>query len=315
VNTLSPTTPALSPDAFSSMFQALNGLHNRRALGAILVGMFAGVLLFGVGSFLAVRLGGLMAFLGGLGLFVASATGVNAAGALLMDQARGQPQRSIRDALRFGLACIPRFIALGLALFAASLAVLIVIAIVYFICKLPFLGPLLFVVVFPLSVVVAGLTVCGLLLCGFLVLPAIWEGATISAAITQALTIARSRLVESMLLIAVVWLLSALVGLIVFGVLFGGLMPAIGLSASILGGEGMGSLMSLLRHHRELGDDGGVGMGSVAYVLAAEVGGGVLWALAPALPLLVTLLGLNLVYLRVTEGLQLPQWRAAEPGG
>lgn len=315
MNTLSRTTPNLSPDAFSSMFQALNGLHNRRALGAILIGMFGGVLLFGIGSFLAVRLGGLMAFLGGVGLFIASATGVNAAGALLMDQAKGQPQRSIREALRFGLACIPRFIALGLALFAAALAVLIAIAIAYFVCKLPFLGPLLFVAVFPLSIVAAGLTLCGLLLCLFLVLPAIWEGATISAAITQALTIVRSRLVESALLIAVVWLLSLLVSLIVGGVLFGGLMPALGLSASILGGDGLSSLVGLLQHRRELGDAGGVGLGDAVYVVAAEVGGGVLWALAPALPLLVTLFGLNLVYLRVTEGLGLPQWRAAEPGG
>jgi hypothetical protein len=165
--------------------------------------------------------------------------------------------------------------------------------------------------VFPLSVVISGLTLCGLFLCMFLALPAIWEGATITGAIAQALAIARSRLVESMLLMAVVWVLSMLVGFIVFGVLFSGLMPAIGMSASILGGDGMGSLLGMMRHRGEFGDmggggfgsDGSVGMGGAGYTLAAGVGGGLLWALAGSMLSLVNLLGLNLVYLRVTEGL------------
>ena len=229
-----PSTPigGLSPDAFSSMFQAIGGLRNRRALIAMVGCMFAGVLVFGLFAFMAARLGFFMGFLGALCLFIASATGVNAAGVLLMDQAKGVPSRSLSDAMVYGLMCIPKFIVLGLALFAVSLVVFIAIAIVYFICKIPVLGPILFVLVFPLSVVVAGLTLCGLFLCMFLALPAIWEGATITRAIAQALAIARSRLVEAMLLMAVVWALSVVVGFIVFGVLFTGLMPTIGMSAS-----------------------------------------------------------------------------------
>ena len=306
-----PSTPigGLSPDAFSSMFQAINGLRNRRALIAMVGCLFAGVLVFGLFSFLASRMGFFMAFLGGLGLFIASATGVNAAGVLLMDQAKGVPSRDLSDAIVYGLMCIPKFILLGLALFAVSLVVFIAIAIVYFICKIPVLGPILFVLVFPLSVVISGLTLCGLFLCMFLALPAIWEGATITRAIAQALAIARSRLVESMLLMAVVWVLSLVVGFIVFGVLFAGLMPTIGMSASILGGDGMGGMLGMLRQRGEFGgfgSDGSVGMGGmggVGYAIAASIGGGLLWALAGSLLSLVNLLGLNLVYLRVTEGL------------
>ena len=291
----------LSPDAFSSMFQAINGLRNRRALIAMVGCMFAGVLVFGLFTFLASRLGFFMAFLGGIGLFVASATGVNAAGMLLMDQAKGVPSRSLGDAITYGLMCIPKFILLGLALFAVALVVFVAIAIVYVVCKIPVLGPILFVVVFPLSVVILGLTLCGLFLCMFLALPAIWEGATITGAIAQALSIARSRLVESILLMAVVWVLSLVVGFIVFGVLFTGLMPTIGMTASILGGEGLGSMLGMMRQRGEL--NGSVGMGGAGYALAAGVGAGLLWALAGSLLSLVNLLGLNLVYLRVTEGL------------
>jgi len=297
-----PSAPigGLSADAFSSMFQAINGLRNRRALIAMASCMFAGVLVFGLFSFLAARLGFFMAFLGGLSLFIASATGVNAAGVLLMDQAKGRPSRELGSAITDGLMCIPKFILLGLALFAVALVVFVAVAIVVLVCKIPVLGPILFVVVFPLSVVVLGLTLCGLFLCMFLALPAIWEGATITRAIAQALAIARSRLVEAMLLMAVVWVLSVVVGFIVFGVLFTGLMPSIGMSTSILGGEAFGSMIGMMRQG---GEFGGGGMGGAGYAIAAGIGAGLLWALAGSLLSLVNLLGLNLVYLRVTEGL------------
>ncbi|MGK2899104.1 MAG: hypothetical protein ACSLE9_10520 [Burkholderiaceae bacterium] len=313
---MNPNQPAaiggLSPDAFSSLFQSINGLRNRRALAALLGCMVVGILVAGLFSLMATRLGFFVAFLGGLFLFVAAATGIHAAGVLLMDQARGAPLRSLPDAVVYGLLCIPKFIVLVLALALVAIAVFIVLAIVYFICKIPVLGPILFVVVFPLSVVISGLTLCGLFLCMFLALPAIWEGATITRAIAQALAIARSRLVESILLLAVVGLLSGVIGVIVFSVLFTGLMPSIGLSASILGGDGLYSLMGMMRRGGgDFGEMGGGGAGSAGYAIAAGIGAGLLWALAGSLLSLVYLLGLNLVYLRVTEGLDVGATEAA----
>lgn len=305
MDTTTPATPigGLSPDAFSSMFEAISGLRNRRALLAIVGCMFVGVLAFGLFAFLAARAGFLMGLLGALSLFIASATGVNAAGVLLMEQAKGLPSRRLSDAIVYGLLCIPRFILLGLALFAVSLVVFIGLALVYFVCKIPVLGTMLLVVVFPLSVVISGLTLCGLFLCMALALPAIWEGASITRAIAQAFAIARSRLVEAMLLLAVVWVLSLVVAFIVFGVLFTGLMPMLGMSASILGGDGLGSMLGMLRHRGDFGDAGGGFGGGAGQLMAQGIGGGLLWALAGSLLSLVNLMGLNLVYLRVTEGL------------
>lgn len=302
----------LSPDAFSSLFQAINGLRNRRALVAMLGCLVIGVLVAGLFSVLASRMGFFMALLGFIAMFVASATGINAAGVLLMDQARGVPSRSLADAAVYGLMCIPKFILLALALLCVAVAVFIVLAIVYFICKIPVLGPILFVVVFPLSVVISGLTLCGLFLCMFLALPAIWEGATITRAIAQTLAIARSRLVEAMLLLAVVGLLAGVVGFIVFSVLFSGLMPAVGMSAAILGGDGLGSMLGMMSRGGQ--DGGGMGAGGAAgagYAIAAGIGAAMLWALASSLLSLVGLLGLNIVYLRVTEGLDVGATEAA----
>jgi hypothetical protein len=303
-----PTEPAalpagLSATAFSSLFQAVNGLRNRRALVALIGCTAAGVLV----ASLLVMTGGALGFLAGLLAFVvyvvAVGTGINAAGLLHMDEARGISPRSTVDALVQGLMCIPKLIVLGLAFIAVEIAVFIAIAVLLLICKIPFLGPLLFTVAFPLSVVVAGATVCGLFLCMALSLPAIWQNATIGRALTQTLAIARSRLVETLLLLVFVGLLCFAVGFVVFGVLMTGVFPVIALSASIVGfggGGDFGSVMGMMQ---------GYGGGGLA--MAGFIGGALLWAAAGSLVAQVWLLGLCIVYLRVTEGLDLSATEAA----
>jgi hypothetical protein len=287
---------AISANAFSSLFQAVNGLRNRRALVALIGCTVAGVLVAG----LLVATSGTLGFMAGLlafiVYFVAVGTGVNAAGLLHMDSARGISPRSTVDALVYGLVCIPKLIVLGLAFIAVEIAIFIVLAILFFICKIPFLGPLLFTVVFPVSVVVAGVTICGLFLCMVLSLPAIWQGATITRALAQTLAIARSRLIEAVLLLVFVGFLAFAVGLVIFGVLGAGLLPTLGLSGSIVGfGGGMGGMGSLMGMMQ--------GYGGGSQMVAGAIGGLVLWAVAASLVGQVYLLGLCLVYLRVTEGL------------
>jgi len=300
-----PLPSGISASALSSLFGAINGLRNRRALIAMMGCLVGGVLLAG----LLTQMGAFMAFLGVLIWIVAAGTGVNAAGLLHMDDARGISPRSTVDALVQGLMCIPKLIALAILLFLVELAVFLVIAIVLFICKIPFLGPVLFTVAFPVSVVVAGITVLGLFLCMLLSLPAIWQGATIMRALSQTLAIARSRIVEAILLLAVIWLLAFVVALIVFGVLAAGLMPTLGLSASILSFGDLGSMMGGIGGMGGMRGMGGGGGGG--HVVAGGLGLGVLWAVAASLVAQVYLLGLCLVYLRVTEGLDLSATEAA----
>src|SRR5258706_371793 len=184
----------LSADAFSSLFQAVGGLRNQRALLAMAACLALGVLVGGIAAVSIAQLGAFGALLAGLVFFVAASTGINAAGVLHMDQARGQPPRGVADALVYGLLCIPKLIVLGL---------------------------------------------------GFLAIP------------------------------------------LVLGL---GLMPTIGLSASILG---FGSFMG----------GGMMGGGAGSHAIAGAIGGGLLWALAATLVSQVWLLGLSLVFLRVSEGL------------
>jgi len=293
----------MSANAFSSLFQAVNGLRNRRAVAALIGCTVLGVLVAGLLMAMSGALGFIATLLAFLVYVVAVGTGVNAAGLLHMDSARGISPRSTVDALVAGLMCIPKLIVLGLALLAVEIAVFIVLAIVIFICKIPFLGPVLFVVVFPASVIVAGVTVVGLFLCLVLSLPAIWMGATITRALAQTLAIARSRLIEAVLLLLFVGFLAFAVGIIVFGVLLAGLLPTLGMSASIVGfGGGMGGLGGMM---------GMIQGGGGGAMIAGAIGGLLLWAVAASLVGQVHLLGLCLIYLRVTEGLDLSATEAA----
>src|SRR5450755_2303673 len=137
----------LSGDAFSSLFQAIGGLRNRRAIVAMLGCTFVGILVAG----LLLAMSGTLGFVASVLAFgvwlVAIGTGVNGAGLLQMDHARGISPRSLADALVHGLMCIPKLIVLGLALAAVEIAVFVALAVLLLICKIPFLGPLLFVVV------------------------------------------------------------------------------------------------------------------------------------------------------------------------
>lgn len=292
-----PTLAGLSPDALSSLFQAIGGLRNRRALAAMAACLVVAVVIGALGGGLLARGGGFGALLTGLVVLLIVYTGINASGILLMDQARGNAPRPLVDALVQGLMCIPKVVALAIGFFLVALGVFLAIAIVFLVCKIPGIGPVLFAVAFPLAVLVAGLAVSGLALCMFLALPAIWEGASITHAIAQAIAIVRSRIVETFVMLLVVGFLAFVVGFIVFGVLGSGLFPTMGLSAAVLGGAGG------LDYGGGMGPFGGMMAGGGAYVASGAVGFGVLWAIAVTLVAQVWLLGLNLVYLRVSEGL------------
>ena len=292
---MSDAPPAgLSGETFSSLLQAVSGLRNRRAVVAMLGCTFVGVLVAGLLFAMTPMLGFLAGLLAAIVWFVAIGTGLNAAGLLQMDHARGISPRSTADALVYGLMCIPKLIVLALAFLAVEIAVFIVIAVLLLICKIPFLGPLLFTVVFPLSVVIAGVTIVGLFICLVLSLPAIWQGASISRALAQTLAIVRGRLVETVLLLVLVGFIGFAVGVVVFGVLGAGLAPTLGMSLSIVGFGGLG--METIA---------AMSQGGGGHAIAGVIGGALLWAIAASLVGQVYLLGLSIVYLRVTEGLDL----------
>ncbi|MDQ6685111.1 MAG: hypothetical protein M3Z16_08285, partial [Pseudomonadota bacterium] len=292
----------ISAPALGGVFEAIGGLRNRPAIVALLGCLVGGVLVGGLFLALSSVAGTLSVLLAALIYLAAVAVGVNAAGLLQMDRARGQPLRPLADALATALLCLPKLLVLALALFAVAIGVFAVLALLFVLCKIPFLGPFLYVVVFPASVVIGGLTLTGISVCLGLSMPAIWSGATLGDAMTQTFAIIRSRLVETLVLLLLLGLICLGVSLVVFGILGFGMAPALSMSISILGFGGNGGMASLI---------GGAG-GGIA--VATFVGASLLWAGAGALVGQVYLLGLCLVYLRVSEDLDVSAaavaWRA-----
>lgn len=274
----------------ASVLSAIDAVRNLRA-ATVLVGSFVLCGAFmGLGTVLSMRIHPLLGLV--LALVAAAIVfyGTGAAGIMVMDEARGGTSRPIAAAVLTSLGTSHRLL-LALLLFGLLyLAGLMAIAVLLLVCKVPGLGPLLFAVVFPLSVVVCGVA-------GFaffavvmpLLGPSIWGGATTMQAISQLAAIARQRIVSVVISMLVVMMLAWLVFAIVGGIMMTGTMVAGSMSAGILntGGFGLASLM---------GGMGGFGDGA-GYVGAGAIGGGLVWAIALVLPGLVSIRGCCQVYL------------------
>lgn len=302
-------TKAISADALSSLFQAVAGLRNFRAATAMLTCFGLSVVIPGL-IWLLLGKGAAGISLGALVAAFMIASGIHAGGLLLMDQAKQVQMRSISEAIFLGMWCVPKSIMLAIGLALAVIAVYVLMALLFYVCKIPGLGPLLYAIVFPVGVLVAGLTFTALFLGMMLALSAMWEGATITAALVKAFAALRIKLVETVLMSFVVLLLAGFVFFFVSGVLMTGFLPAVGMSASILGAtpQMFGSLASSMMGMGGSGSSGG-------YLLAGSFGSGLLFALTMTLVFQVWLLGINLVFLKVTDGLDASATEAALQSG
>ncbi|HJV62038.1 MAG TPA: hypothetical protein VJ743_13905 [Albitalea sp.] len=287
---------------------SVEALRNLRALYVLLTTFAgAGLLMAMAESSLAAgatRWGPVQA---GAAFFVAFYGG-NAAGILVMDEARGGPVRELGDALRASLLCAHRLLLvlatmlLGGAAFAAVLLGLL------WLCRVsvsgPVIGPLLFGLVVPVGVVSVGIVSLAMVAVVVpLAAPSVWAGAGVWPTVRQLAGWVRHRLVGVALLMAAVSLLTGAVGaLVTFVVVTGGRVIA-QLGVVIVGVDvPPQELMAGLFGHglRSLGA-AGAPAGSTGHAAAALVGGGVVFALALVLPGLVYLRGTCSVYLAMQD--------------
>lgn len=284
-----------------SLLDATSAIGNWRALALFAASTVAAVLVFGLlvatqsaaGVLLGAVLGWLLAFYG-----------VNAVGIMLMDATRDGESRTPMQAVAASLLTSHRLLLVGLLAFAGLLALLIGVAILLLLCKLPVIGPLLFAVVMPLSALLLGLTLFTLAYVFYpLAASAIWSGATVMEAAGNLLAIARKRLVAVVLQEVVLMLIVFFVALILLGIVFSGLGLTTMMSAGIVGG-GEGGLQSLGMMVMGMGSMGMGGLGGGGgYVLAGGLGTTLLLALAGIVPGLIALQGFCQIYLSSLEGL------------
>lgn len=233
--------------------------------------------------------------------FAAFVAGISATGIALMDDAKGFAPRTVMNAALAGLFTLPRFLGLIL-LFALTLALYtLVIALLFFVCKVPLIGPFLYAFVFPAAALLTGVVSLGLLV-ALLVLaaPMIWEGHGIMATMARLWTVLRQRLLMVFMNWILLSLLVSVIGAVIMVIVSLGTLITLPLSKSVIGQNfgisGLDLLMSLAA-------SGSLGDGS-GYVLSGVFGSAALTFIAFTFPVLVHIKGVCLIYLAAVDGIK-----------
>ena len=275
------------------LLNCIDAVRNIRALLLLVGALISAGVLMGLAGVLGVKVHSALGFVFGLIAIVVGFYGANAVGIMLMDEAKGGISRPVLSAFLTSLGTAHRLILVMLLVAVIYLLGIAGLALLLFLCKIPGVGPLLFTVLFPVSVVIAGVALFAMYFVIFpLAAPAVWEGATTMQAVSRLLAISRSRIVKVLMMMLVLFLITGAVGGFIAGILFSGTLVTSGLSAAIvtpsMGAMGMGGFMRLM--------EGGLGGGG--YLAAGAIGGGVVWMLGLTLPLMVYSRGCCQVYLQ-----------------
>lgn len=290
---------------FATLARAAEGLTQWRPLllGFLTLLVTGALVVFS--TWLAVKAGIFMYLIGMLAAMVALLAGSSGVGIMLMDKARNEPVRSFSAAASAGLLCLPKFLLVGLVIFVATLAYSLLAALIYFVCKIPFIGGILAFVAHPTLVLVAAALLIALIwVIGPLMGPALWSGLSVKAALANVLSIARQRLLEVVLMEVVLYVILGLISIM----LFAGLVPATAyltsLALSITGDINAMAGMFMGGGYYGRGYGGGfspMGMMSNGSSTGIFAGLGVLYCVIGALLAQVAIMGMNLIYLQARE--------------
>ncbi len=288
-----------------AVLSSIDGVHHLRALGGLLSTFAAaGLLLSMAESSLARGDADWWATAQLIAAAVVAFYGANAAGLLLMNDARGLPMRGLADALVDSLQQSHRLLLVLALLLSGTAALLALLAGALWLCRMgvsgAVAGPALFGLLVPIGVLGGGLlALAWVAVIVPLAAPGIWAGDSVWAVTQQLLSLVRHRFLTVALLMAAVSGLAAAVGAgVTFAVLAGGKLLAL-LTLTVVGVDvPPAQLMAGLFGHglRSLGA-AGAPLGSTGHLAAALIGGGVVFALALLLPGLVYLRGACAVYL------------------
>lgn len=299
---------------FATLARAGEGLTQWRPLvlgfGTLLVAAaivaLAQWMAFGMHS----GMGALLGFLLCLVAVVVVLAGTSGVGAMLMDKAQNQPMRGFSEAAIFGLLCLPKFLGFALIVMAASLAFMVVAAVVYFLCKIPVLGAILAFVAHPILVITGAAFLVALMVVIYpLYAPAVWSGLSMKAALANVVGIARKRLVQVVLMQMVLYFIVGIISWLLIAGLFPAGMALTSMAAAIIGIEGNPMMMG--GYGLAYMMQGLMNSGSMLGLLS---GLGALVAVVIALMAQVMLMGLNLVYLEAQESVDTSESEGALNG-
>lgn len=299
-----PHKSALSPlQALNLVLSSIDAVRNGRAQWLLLVAFALTGLLLGEVRRALMLESAFWATMAAIAAFVVTFYGSNAAGLMLMDDARGQPARDPRQAVADSFARSHRLLAVVVCVLLLFALLLAAVAGLLWAAQLPKVGPWLLGLTVPVAVPVLGLAAIVMVgLVGPLAAPAVWWGLSIAEVLRLLRREVAGRLPQVLMLSAAVSLLSAAVGgLVSFVVLAGGrillTMGAVLVNYDI----GPQSLMAAMFGQVLRAAAGSPAAALGPHASAAVTGGGVVFALGLVLPGVVYLRGLCAVFLAVQQ--------------
>jgi hypothetical protein len=242
-------------------------------------------------------LAGITGFLGFIAVISVSVVGFNATGIWLSDDVWGRSQRSIMDAVMAAVFTSHRLLAVLALEFLFFLIFMLALALVFFICKIPGLGPLLYAFAMPVGVIASGIVLFALLYIAIpLAAPAIWNGTPIMRTVVMLQSVARNRMLKAIVMMVLLGLLMFMVIGFVSVVLIFGSMVVAALSAAVLNVSsfGMGAIAQVF-------SGGGAGMSGYAY--AVGFGFACLFLIGSIPGVLIGLKGFSIIYREVSDNL------------
>ncbi len=206
---------------FGILIKSLQGLTMFRPMAILSISLFIGfvaLLILGrIGSSVGGVGAALFAFLGALLFAAFTGAGYLGAGFSLSAVVQGRETPGISSSILFGIYTLPRLIGLILIEMLILVGLLIVEVILIEICRIPILGGLLSLVIFPSLFVINVALTAMFLVAVNLSGPALWFGETVSNALGHVVAVAKSRPGPVFFVLLLLFLLYLVVGAILAG--------------------------------------------------------------------------------------------------
>lgn len=305
--------PLVRSDSPYSIFRLPEALTCWPAMAVMAASFLVAALVFAVGGAMArVWVGFTLLF--ALVAIVVGLAGISGAGACLTDLARKRPYRGLVGYFMAGLACLPKLMGAGLLMGLAVIAVFLALAVVFFICKIPVLGPLLLVAVVPVAVLLVAALMLALYVASSIVGPALWDGERVMHSLSITWHITRKYPFAAIGKIVGGMLLSAIFASMLFGLITSASFTVGGMFAAVVGtGGGYGGM----GYGMGYGMGGGFNPmaimmgGASGHVVGAGVGFSLVFALASAFVFLLPLMVGVLTWCEFSEKVDLDSIRHA----
>lgn len=161
--------------------------------------------------------------------------GFNGAGICLNDLTNHKPSRGLVGYLIAGLIYVPKWLGAVLFLVLASFVAFVAVALIFLICKLPGIGPLLLVAGVPVSILIVFMTLLGAYVAASIIAPAIWDGEKLLHAISITWQIVKRYPFAALGKILLGLVLCAIFSAIVIGLTIVSSLLIAGIGGSIIG--------------------------------------------------------------------------------